>query len=249
MPKPIKKKAGKRKKKDEADELQDLMSRLRGLWGKYQKEITYGAGALVLAALIAAGMTLYSGSTREKAEAYFLDGDKQYYGLYDAEAVPEAQRMQKALESFQKSYEAMKAPNSLYYVADCNYSMGRYDDAKEALVKMLEEFPDDQSFSALGWYKLAFVQMKTNKLEDALVSLNRLYSSPVPQYKDMALVESARLLDLLGRPEEAAEKYEELKDGYPESVFSQEAEIWLARAKGDEEGGEEVPAETPGGKK
>jgi TolA-binding protein len=78
---------------------------------------------------------------------------------------------------------------------------------------------------------MASVYKKQGKLNEALETFNTLSSHKGDIYKDLALVESGKILEQMGRPDEAQKKYQELSTKYPNSPFIEEARSKLPEKK------------------
>jgi tetratricopeptide (TPR) repeat protein len=238
MPRPIKKKTVKTRT-DAKGEARDFFSDTMEFVELNMKRIVIAAGAVVLVMALAVGYYMYSGGVEKKAEGFLYEGYKYYHGLYDAESLVIIDRMNRALESFKKSLETMESPLALYYMAACYYQLGRYDEAMTALDDLRQKFADEEAIIPLALYKMAMINVQTGKSEEALRTFEELYSYNTKSYKDIALVESAIILEGLGREEEAAEKYRSIAENFPQSPFAGEARIKAGLANATEEVGGE----------
>lgn len=141
------------------------------------------------------------------------------------------EQYQKALEKFRQAYETRKSAFTLFYIADAQYNLSKYDDALKTLKELNTEFPDDEKFVPLSYYKMAMIHLQKNDKEGALKVLDTLYQYRGASFRDLAAIETARILDASGRKEEAAKKYDELAKNYPESPFIEEARQKLKEKK------------------
>ena len=78
---------------------------------------------------------------------------------------------------------------------------------------------------------------RVNREEEALKSLDRLYAQQSEFYKDTALVESARILESIGKDDEAMKKYETILKQFPESPFADEARLKTGTEEEEKETG------------
>jgi tetratricopeptide (TPR) repeat protein len=238
MPKPIKKKLARPAPVDE--DFDSVISKIGDAVEKRQRQLVAAAVAFLLVVAVSVGLYVYKASVRSEAQRLEYEGYKHYFGLYEQTPAPEAERLNRALESFQKAYEKRESPYSLLYVANCYFALGKYDDAVSTLWELNRKFPDDERFVPLAYYKMAMVQMKAGKNEDALKSLEVLYGYRTESYRDLALVEAARLLEDMGRTEEASEKYGLITRNYPGSFFFDEASAKSGKETEEEKGKEAV---------
>lgn len=181
--------------------------------------------------VIVAGILIYRVTTANKAAGLELEAYNMYYGLHQKQPLQKEERYQKALEGFKKAYENKKSPSSLFYIASCYYSMGKYDEALKALTELNERFPDDERFVPLSYYKMATISIKKGDNEKAVKMLDVIYNYRTSSFKDLALVESARVLNAMGKKEDSLKKYEELSKNFPASPFFGEAMKKLGEKK------------------
>lgn len=223
MPRTIKKKIQKPALIEE--DIGTMLERLRETARKRQRQIAFAAVVLVVAVASVVGLFLHKGSVRDKVLRLEYEGYKHYAGLYQAVPVPEKERVERALASFKKAYEMGESPFSLYYIANCQYALGRYDEAIVSLRELNQKYPDDERFVPLSYYKMAMAAVKAGNSEEALNALRVLANYRTDSFKDLALMESARILEVTGRSEEALKMYEAVAMGFPESEFVEEARL------------------------
>ena len=229
MPKAIKKKVTKPVKTEEG--MMGIFSRVREVIAERQKLFFTVVVSLVILCLAAAGFFVYRSNLKERAEALEYEGYKLYYGMYQKQPFQKEGRYQAALEKFRQAYELRKSPYSLFYVANCYYDMGNYDEALKALKELNERFPDDERFVPLTYYKMAVINLRKGDREAALKLLNTLSNYKTASFKDLALIESGRILESMGQTGEAAKKYEEIMKNFPGSPFVEEARGKLSGKK------------------
>jgi predicted negative regulator of RcsB-dependent stress response len=229
MPKAIKKKVTKPVKTEEG--MRGIISRLREMIAERQKLFFSVVVSCVILCLALAGFFMYRSNARERAEALEYEGYKLYYGMFQKQPLQKEGRHQGALEKFRKAYELRKSPYSLSYIANCYYDMGNYDEALKALKELNERFPDDERFVPLTYYKMAVINLRKGDREAALKLLNTLSNYKTASFKDLALIESGRILESMGQTGEAAKKYEEIMKNFPASPFVEEARTKLSGKK------------------
>ena len=229
MPKAIKKKVAKQAKTEEG--MRNIMSRFREVIAERQRVVLSVCITLVILCLAVTGIFMYRSNAKERAEALEYEGYKLYYGMFDKQPRQQEGRYQAALEKFKNSYELRRSPYALFYVASCNYEMGKYDEALKALKELNESFPDDERFVPLTYYKMAVINLRKGDREAALALLNTLSNYKTASFKDLALMESGRILESMGKADEAARKYEEVTKNFPGSPFVEEAQTKLSGKK------------------
>ena len=224
MPKVIKKKIAKPAKTEEG--VQNVIHDAREYMQEKKRVLFPAVIAVIIVCLGAAGFSLYRSNMQKEASALEHEGYKLYYELYQKQPLAKDELYQKALDKFTKAYDKRRSPLSLFYIASCYYDLGKYDDAMRSLKELNERFPDDETFAPLSFYKMAVIDLKKGDKEAALKQLDALYNYRAGSFKDLALVESARILEAMGKKDESVKKYEELTKNFPDSPFAP-----LAKAK------------------
>ena len=229
MPKVIKKKVTKPAKAEEG--VQNVIHDTRQFMHEKQRILFPVVIAIILICIAAAGFALYRSNMRKEAAVLEYEGYKFYYALFQKQPFVKEDQYQKALEKFRKAYEKRRSPLSLFYIASCYYDLGKYDDALRTLKELNERFPDDERYAPLSYYKMAVINLRKGDKEAALKLLDTLYNYRAGSFKDLALVESARLLETMGKKDDSAKKYEELTKNFPDSPFVAEAKAKLREKK------------------
>jgi predicted negative regulator of RcsB-dependent stress response len=230
MPRIIKKKA-KKKNAGVETEVADRLSGIKDQLKEKQKTVlTYGAAAAV-AIIAAAGFLSYQYSEGEKARQLEFEAYKVYYNEYQKQPLPGREKYQKALDLFQQAYNKKKSARLLLYIASANAELGKYDDALKGLDQLTKSYSSDRDVLPLAYQKMADIQLKKGNKSEALKALDALYKSNGTIYKDLALMESARILESDGKKEEALAKYKELTEKFKDSPFIAEATAKLAEKK------------------
>lgn len=224
MPKVIKKRVKKQISTEEED-VKNIYNSAKLYAVEKRKTLTPIVIAAVIIIIAASGFSIYRSGMSNKAEALEYAAYKTYYSQNQKTAAlnktPEQSR--KALEAFKKAYETRKTANSLFYLANCYYDLGQYDDALKSLKELNERFPDDERFVPLSYYKMAMVSLKKGDKETALKLFDTIYNYRTGSFKDLALLESAKVLEAMGKGEDAVKKYTELTKNFPASPFAAEA--------------------------
>jgi predicted negative regulator of RcsB-dependent stress response len=227
MPKPIKKKIAK--KITSGTDASGTLSKLKKSVEERKRFFTTAVAAVVLSAIAIGGFFFYSNTRKNKAQKLEYAAYKTYYGLYQKQPVASEERYKKAAEMFKKAYDARKSPVSLYYIAICNYELGKYEESLNALKELNQKFPDDEMFVPLSYYKMAMISLKKGSAEEALKSFDVLYNYKTGTYKDLSLIESGKILEAQGNAVEAKKKYEELLKDFPTSPFAEEAKARIQK--------------------
>lgn len=229
MPKPIKKKIVK--KTTPEIEVRGIISKLKENAGKKKGVFMATIGAIVISAAAITGFFIYNNTLKNNAEKLEYEAYKIYYGLYQKQPITKEEQYKKAADMLKKAYDTKKSPVSLFYISNCYYEMGKYEDALNTLKGLNQKFPDDERFVPLSYYKMAMASLKKGSNDEALKFLDILYKYKSGTYKDLSLMESGKILEAMGKAEEAKKKYEELTKNFSGSPFIEEAEARIGKKK------------------
>lgn len=229
MPKAIKKKS---RKKDigSGPEIQETLHDLRDKLQKKKKMVFVSSLIALSAVLVIAAILFYQHTTEQKAHELETSAYNTYHNLYQQKSLSRQEQYQTALDLFQQSYNKRKSARVLLYIASCYYELEKYDDALKTLNEFTQKYKTARGLLPIAYQKTAAIQLLKNDRAAALKTLDALYKSG-PVYQDAALIESGRILEKEGKMPEAAAKYKELTEKFPESPFAEEAKAKLGAKK------------------
>ncbi len=224
MPKTIKKRAAK--KPDNEGSLAESVTDMRKKLKESQRTLVYSF--LVCAAvIIAAGsFFFYYRANAAKAAEMQYEGYKIFSGTTTEPYASPQDRFKAALEKFRSSYAEKNNPTVLLYIANCNYELGNFDEAIKTLNELTNRYSDSK-ITSLAYYKLAMTYIRKGDLNSALNTFNTLSSIKDAPLVDMALFESGKVLESMGKTEEAKNKYKELINKFPKSPLLNAAKARL----------------------
>ena len=229
MPKQIKKRITK--KVDTEVDVKDKLAAFKDTLKDRQKTLViYGIVVLTIIISITA-FFIFSFSLQRNAEQLAYDAYNIYYNEYQKSLVTEQVRYEKSLNIFKKAYETKKSPRTLLYIASCYYEIGKYDDALNTLEDFTERYSNKHTLIPLAYIKIAQVYQRKGSPQEALKTLDSLSHLKDDIYKDLAFMESGRILEMEGRLEEAKEQYNEITTRFPNSPFLEEAKAKLSEKK------------------
>ncbi len=230
MPKQIKKRITKKTADTEID-VKDKLAAFKDTIKERQKTLaTYGIVVLVIIIAII-GFFIFYFSLQRNAEQLAYDAYYIYYNEYQKSPVTEQERYEKSLNIFKKAYETKKSPRTLLYIASCYYELGKYDDALNILKDFTEMYSNEHTLIPLAYVKIAQVYQRKGEPHEALNTLDTLSHLKDDIYKDLAFMESGRILEREGRLEEAKKQYNEITTRFPNSPFLEEAKAKLSEKK------------------
>ncbi|HEB01913.1 MAG TPA: tetratricopeptide repeat protein [Nitrospirae bacterium] len=238
MPRSIKKRA--QKKESSQESIQHTLDQMREMAAERQKQIFIGVAAIALVGLVVLGSMYYRAGVERQVADLEYKGYKEFNALHVEVPEPPAVRAERAITFFRQARELRPSPFSQYYIGLCLYEMGQYAEAVNTFQSLVDTYPDEGSFVPPGLYKLGLSQLKAGQKEQALETFGRFRKVGIKAFGDLAILESARILESMGLNEEAVSMYETLLFEYPSSVFSAEARQKTARED------EAAPASTAG---
>jgi len=229
MPKPIKKRITKKTGVTETEVKERLSSLKYALKHRQKAVLKYSVGILVVLAVLA-GFLMHSYTVKNKATTLESEAYNIYY---DTPAQPSDKEMQykKALDMFRKAYDTSKSPLSLFYTAACYDELGNYDEALKTLKDFIRRYSNDEAYIPLAYQKMAAIYIKKGDTGEAKKTFETLINMTGDVYKDLALLQYARLLEKEGKKDEADRKYQELVTRFPNSPFAGEAKARIAAEK------------------
>jgi len=230
MPKAIKKRLPKKITNTEV-EVKDKLADLRDTLKARQKTLLKYGSIVLVVIIVIAGFLFYTYSLQKKAKELEYEAYKIYYNVYQKQPLSRGEQYKKAMDIFKKAYDTRKSPVSLFYIAGCYYELGQYDDVLNTLKEFVQRYSNEERFIPLVYQKMAMVYLRKGNINEAMNAIDSMYNLKGDIYKDLALIEYARLLEREGKIEEAKKKYKELTTQFPDSPFSDEAKTKLSGKK------------------
>lgn len=203
---------------DIKDTVKDIKERI----GKRQQTFVYMLIGFLFVVTSVAAFFIYTKTTLNTALELESEAYNLYYGDYLKQPISDDERYRKALDLFKKSYAAKKRAHVLLYIANCQYELGNYDEAIKTLTDLNNQFSEPQIIS-LSYYKMAMAYMRKGEKDSALNALKNIYTIKGSTINDVALLESGRILESMGKTEEAKERYRDLINKFPKSALLDEA--------------------------
>ncbi|MCX8031721.1 MAG: tetratricopeptide repeat protein [Thermodesulfovibrionales bacterium] len=211
--------------KDVVETLDNIKDKLK----KRQKFLIISLLIFVGAVILILGFIAFDKSSLSKATLLEYEGYKFYYST-STNVDKDQDKYQKALEKFKESFTVKKNPRVLYYIANCYYELGNYDETINTLQKLLKEYSEPQ-IASYAYLKMSSAYLKKNDKEKALNSLQNLFNLKEGVLQDLALIESAKILESMGKTEEAKDRYKKVVESYPKSIFVNEAKAKVGEKK------------------
>lgn len=248
MPKIIKKKPVK-KKTDQGEEVKSVALQAVESLKKKQQQVVIVVSVIVAVFLLFFVFSMYSSSQYKKAYSLEMDAHQYYYGDGGDESLSQEDRWKKALELYQQSVDVKATPTALFYLGNCYFNLGDYENAIKQYAVFTDKFSGDKGILPLVYQKLASSYFKTGQNDKALDTLAKLGKVNSGIFKDTALVYEARYYESAGEAVKALDTYRELISEFPSSTWTGEANAKISASEAeeaakDEKGGDGGSAET-----
>jgi predicted negative regulator of RcsB-dependent stress response len=203
-------------------DIKETIHGIRDRMKQRQKALVNALIAFLVIVVAVGGFFLYQKNNLAKAVEFESEALKFYYGSPAQQPLANDERLNRALDLFKKSYAAKKRPFIQLYVANCYYELGRYDEAITALNELSSRTTDTR-LTSLAQYKTAMAYARKSDFDKALKVFNDIEKIKNSPFRDLAVIESAKILELVGRHDEAKEKYKRLVSDFPKSPLANEA--------------------------
>ncbi|MCX8070078.1 MAG: tetratricopeptide repeat protein [Thermodesulfovibrionales bacterium] len=212
-----------KKPKTDEEKIINTVAQFKEQFKEKQKNLVYVLVISLAVILIVSGVFIYMSTAKTKASELEAEGYKYFYSARGENAPA---MYSKALESFKNAYNTRKSAYSLFYIANCYVELGKIDDAINSLNELVNKFSDPTNLS-FAYNKLSSLYLKKGDTQKALDSLDKLKKTKGAPLQDMAYMQSATILESLGKTEEAKAQYKELIDKFPTSLLSAQAKAKL----------------------
>lgn len=235
-----------RKKLREPDEFVSFTQRALG-WLYDKRSLLITAGLIVIAIVLGFfGWRWYVEEATLEASSAFVDareildapvasssdpaeaGTSQADGSYPSEQ-DKLRAALAALEQVQQNYgTSQTASLAAYFIGECHWRLGEYDQAIAAFERYLEAAGAGGELSAFAVEGIAASLENKGEYAQAKKHYQRLTEPPFESQRARALYHMARMEQALGDEQAAARKLRELLDEFPQTPYRREAETRLS---------------------
>ncbi|HDH04354.1 MAG TPA: tetratricopeptide repeat protein [Nitrospirae bacterium] len=222
MPKIIKKRPA-RKKAVQENEVKSAALHALDKIKQRQRQVVTGVSVVAALIILYVIFALYSSSMSKKAYSLEMEAYNIYYSDASGESMSEEDKWKKALELYKQSVDIKASPTALFYLGNCYFNLGDYDNAIKEYNLLVDRFSSEEGMLPLVYQKLASAYFRTNQNDKALETLDRLAGVEDGIFKDTALILEAGYYEGAGEKEKALEKYREIITEFPVSPWSAEA--------------------------
>jgi len=220
MPKPIKKRPVKAVQQQE--DVQEALSKFAAQAAERKKHLAIAGIVLLVALLVSVGAYLFNKNAAQRA----LQAESEGYMLFSSSYKTAAERteaLERALKSFREANDTRPTAFRKYYIAATLYELGRYEDTTRALDELDSEYASNKRFVPVSKLKRAMTYRSMGNNEAALSALQEFNFITSSSLKDFAMMETAELLEIMGREDDAQLYYSQILRDFPESRFAQKA--------------------------
>lgn len=218
------------KKKNEALELEEAITKSEAFVLKYKKQLIGGISAVILLiAGILCYQNYYAQPREDKASAAMAKAEENFRNN-EYELALNGNEGVAGFTQIMKDYSGTDAATiAKVYAGECYAQLGQYKEA----VSMLEGFDKgDQMISpailgTLGncYAQLGQMEKAASTLMNAAKKADNITLSPV------FLIQAGEIFESLGKKEDARKAYQQIKDKYFQSMQYSEVEKYLERVK------------------
>ncbi len=216
------------KQQDELENVQQVLTTSEAFIEKYQKQILYVVGSLVLLVILILAVRNYYLKPREtraseemyKAQTYF---NVDSFKIALNGKLPEFIGFKEIVSEY-----GITASGNLAsaYAGICYYKLGEYDNA----IKYLNQFDGkDENISVVVTGLIGDSYVEKGETKKALGFFENAASSDNKVLSPIYLKKAAVVYESLKQPEKALELYNKIKDKYPQSSEASDIDKYIAR--------------------
>jgi tetratricopeptide (TPR) repeat protein len=218
------------KKHGELENVEHALTATEVFIEKYQKQIIFGVGAVVLIVLIALGIRNFYLQPREIAAQNEMYKSQNYFAADSFRVALEGKEPESmGFKEIVSEYGVTASGNlAAAYAGICYYKLGQYEDA----IKYLTQFDGKDTYlksSVTGLTGDSYVELgetaKAISYFEKAADLNNAVMSPIYLKKAGLVYES------LNQPEKAEKNYTAIKEKYPKSPEAADIDKYIARVQ------------------
>lgn len=232
---PYVRKISKKQQLKQPDEFLSLTARVAAYAEDHVREILIGAGGALLLVGVGAAFYFYQHHLSEQALHAYYEGERLYRQgraqEWSATGPAASEAFKQAAEAFDRTareYPRTPSAAMAHYQAGNSYSrLGEYDKAVAAYQECLRKSPKGSAFVTLATQRLAYTYLAKQAPEEALRLLEQGIKSEEAGVKDLLHMEAGRVLEGMGKREDASEHYRKVISGFSRSPWEAEADARL----------------------
>jgi tetratricopeptide (TPR) repeat protein len=211
------------------EEEKNIVAQVQQYWSKYNKQIVYAGTVLVLLVAGYIGYKSLIQEPNEKKASEAMFHAEEYYRMDSARLALFGDNINAGFLKVISKYGGTRAGNlAEFYAGSCYMKLGDFNNA----VKYLRSFSSPAlQVQARAYGLLGDAYSELNKKQEAVDSYKKAATTfekddfISPEY----LFRAGYLYESMGKPKEAIEMYQAIKDKYPSSQRGYDIDRYLAR--------------------
>jgi len=220
--------ANKNKQHDELENVEHVLSTSEAFIEKYQKQILYVVGGIVLVVIIILAIHNFYLKPRENEAATEMSKAQMYFGVDSFKVALDGKANEfLGFKEIVSEYGMTSSGNlASAYAGICYYKLGQYDDA----INYLSQFDGkDENVSVTVTGLIGDSYVEKGDLKKALNYLEKAADSENEVLSPVYLKKAAVVYESLNLPEKALELYNQIKNDYPKSSEAADIDKYIAR--------------------
>jgi tetratricopeptide (TPR) repeat protein len=203
------------------DEFMTFTARAVQFAQEHSKQLRIAGAALGLAILLYLGVYAYLNHVESKGQAAYNEAyyalDENLYGKQDPDKL---KRLEALFRKVPEQYGLSKVSRLVYpELAHLKLQEKKYDDALSLYREFLKEIPRDSPYRPLAMLAMAACHEEKGELEKAAEMLREILSHPPDAFKDLAMLNLARVYRLNKQDDRAKETLKEFSSRFKGSPF------------------------------
>jgi tetratricopeptide (TPR) repeat protein len=219
------------------DEFISTVDRLTELVQVHGKRLLMMAGLLIMAGAVVVGVILYQFKQEEWAAALEFEAASYYHQPVTAPSEVNGgqplreENLSKAIDLYREvvtRYPRTKAAAiSQYYLGNSHLELSDHEHAIAAYQDFIQQYNHYPSLLSLVRQRLAYAYLGQGDPVAAKNAFEDVIAFEGALNKDQALYELGRLYETEGKNEEAIQRYQQIVESQPDTIFTTEARIRL----------------------
>ncbi len=213
---------------DELENVQQVLTTSEAFIEKYQKQILFVVGGVVLLVILILAVRNYYIKPKENEAAYEMYKAQSYFNV-DSFKVALNGKLPEFIgfKEIVSEYGITSSGNlASAYAGICYYKLGEYDNA----IKYLTQFDGkDENVSVTVTGLIGDSYVEKGETKKALSYFEKAASADNKVLSPVYLKKAAIAYESLKQPEKALENYTKIKEKYPQSTEASEVEKYIAR--------------------
>lgn len=218
------------KKHDELENVEHALTASEAFIEKYQKQIIFGVGAVVLVILVALSVRNFYLQPREVAAQNEMYKSQAFFATDSFRVALEGNdRESIGFKEIVSDYGFTASGNlAAAYTGICYYKLGQYDDA----IKYLTQYDGNDTYfttSVVGLTGDCYVELKDT--EKAISYFKKAADFGNEILSPVYLKKAGLAYETLNQPDKAEKEYSTIKEKYPKSAEAADIDKYIARVQ------------------